>query len=80
MKNLKIKSIKPIQEFIKEIESYVKVSKLDYLDAVLHYSEINSLDIETVASMIKNSSKIKAKIQQEAEDANFLPKMNKLPI
>ena len=80
MKKLNITSVKPVQEFVKEIEAYVIEHKLDYLDAVLHYCEKNSLEIETVASMIRSSSKIKAKIQQEAEDNNYLPKTNKLPI
>ena len=48
MKKVNIKSVKPVQEFVKEIEAYVKESKLDYLDAVLHYCELNSLEIETV--------------------------------
>ena len=80
MKKININSVKPVQEFVKEIESYVIEHKLDYLDAVLHYCEKNSLEIETVAAMIRSSSKIKAKIQQEAEDSNYLPKTNKLPI
>jgi len=80
MKKVNIKSVKPVQEFVKEIEAYVKESKLDYLDAVLHYCELNSLEIETVAAMIRSSSRIKAKIQQEAEDANYLPKIGKLPV
>jgi hypothetical protein len=80
MKKVNINSVKPIHEFIKEIEAYVKEHKLDYIDAVLHYCEKNSLELETVASMIKSSSKIKAKIQQEAEDNNCLPKTNRLPI
>lgn len=80
MNKIKISSVKPIQEFVKEIEQYVKEHKLDYIDAVLHYCEKNSLELETVASMIKSSSKIKAKIQQEAEDNNCLPKTNRLPI
>jgi hypothetical protein len=80
MKKVNNKSLKPVQEFVKEIEAYVKESKLDYLDAVLHYCELNSLEIETVAAMIRSSSRIKAKIQQEAEDANYLPKTGKLPV
>jgi hypothetical protein len=80
MKSINVKSVRPIHEFVKEIEAYVKEHKLDYLDAVLHYCEKNALEIETVASMIKSSSKIKARIQQEAEDANYMPKTNKLPI
>ena len=80
MKKVNIKSIKPIQNFIKEIEEFVQESRLDYIDAVLLYCEKNYLEIETVATMIQHSSIIKAKIQEEAENSNYLPKTTKLPI
>jgi len=80
MKKVNIKSVKPIQDFIREIEDFVKESRLDYIDAVLLYCEKNYLEIETVASMIQHSSGIKAKIQEEAENSNYLPKTTKLPI
>jgi hypothetical protein len=80
MKKVNIKSVKPIQDFIREIEDFVKESRLDYIDAVLLYCEKNYLEIETVAAMIQHSSGIKAKIQEEAENSNYLPKTTKLPI
>ncbi len=80
MKKINIKSMKPIQDFIREIEDFVKESKLDYIDAVLAYCGKNYLEIETVAAMIQHSSVIKAKIQEEAESVNYLPKTTKLPI
>lgn len=80
MKNLKINSVKTIQEFIKEIDSLVIEHKLDYLDAVIYYCEKNGIEIETAASLIKSSSKIRAKIQLSAEEKNYLPKSAKLPI
>lgn len=80
MNKIKLSSVKPVQEFVKEIEQCVKEHKLDYIDAVLHYCDKNGLELETVAAMIKSSSKIKAKIQQEAEDNNVLPKTNRLPV
>ena len=80
MKKIQIKSIKPINEFINEIESLVRTSKIEYIDAVIHYCEKNNLEIETAAALIKSSSKIKAKIQNEAEEMNYLPKSAKLPI
>ena len=55
MKKVNIKSIKPIQDFIREIEDFVQ-------------------------AMIQHSSGIKAKIQEEAENVNYLPKTTKLPI
>jgi hypothetical protein len=80
MNTLKVNSVKPIHEFIKEIDDLVKKSKIDYIDAVIFYCEKNNIEIETAASLIKSSSKIKAKIQNEAEEMNYLPRSAKLPI
>jgi|APGre2960657373_1045057.scaffolds.fasta_scaffold10291_3 hypothetical protein len=80
MNTLKVNSVKPIHEFIKEIDDLVKKSKIDYIDAVIFYCEKNGIEIETAASLIKSSSKIKAKIQNEAEEMNYLPRSAKLPI
>jgi hypothetical protein len=80
MNTLKVNLVKPIHEFIKEIDDLVKKSKIDYIDAVIFYCEKNGIEIETAASLIKSSSKIKAKIQNEAEEMNYLPRSAKLPI
>lgn len=80
MKNLKIKSIAQTANFIQEIEKLVIDSKLDYIDAVLYYCEKHGIEIETAASIIKSSAKVKAKIQLEAEEVNCLPKTSRLPI
>lgn len=80
MKNLKINSVKSVQEFIKEIDKLVIDHSIDYIDAVVYYCEKNGIEIETAASLIKSSSKIKAKIQCAAEEKNYLPKTAKLPL
>lgn len=54
--------------------------KMDTMDAVLLYAEKNDIDIEVVAAAIKSNAVIISKIQEEAEDLNFLPKQNRLPI
>jgi hypothetical protein len=53
---------------------------MEYIDAVVYFCEKNGVDIETAASLIKNNSKLKASIQDEAEHLNYLPKTQKLPI
>lgn len=63
-----------------EIETLVSKHGLDYIDAILHYCEKNQLEVEAVASMVKNSSKIKSQVQMEAEDLHYLPKTARLPI
>ena len=65
-------------EFMIEIEKLVVSKKLTYMDAVLHFCEITGLEVETAASIIKSSAKMKAKIQEDAEQLNYLPKTRKL--
>jgi len=77
---LKINTLKNSTDFTQEIEHLVQKYKLDYMDAVLVYADQNGLEIETVASIIRNSTKIKSKIQVQAEELNFLPKTSRLPI
>lgn len=74
-----IKKITP-ESFIREVESLVQSHNLDYMDAVLHFAAEKGIEVETIASVVKNNSKIKAKIQMQAEDLNLLPKKNRLPL
>lgn len=77
---MNIKSIKSSSEFAREIETLVKDKQMDYMDAVLMYCEQYQLEIDSIASMVKSNQTLKAKIQTEAEDLNFLPKTARLPI
>jgi hypothetical protein len=67
-------------KFATEVENLVWDRDIPYIDAVLLFCEQHNLEIETAASLINNSANIKAKIQEEGEDLNFLPKVNRLPI
>jgi len=80
MKKIKINSVKSVQDFIKDIDLLVNDFQLDYIDAVVYYCEKNNIEIETAASLVKSSSKIKAKIQLAAEEKNYMTKSAKLPI
>lgn len=68
------------QTFYVEIEKLVCQLNVSYMDAVVHYCEVNGLEIETAASIIKNNSKIRAIVQNEGEDLNLLPRTAKLPL
>lgn len=74
------KKIIDSKEFIKEIEKIVRNTKTDYMDAVVHYCEGRGIEIETAAAIIKSNPMIKAKIQNEAETLNYIPRTAKLPI
>jgi hypothetical protein len=69
-----------IVEFTKEIEKLVHMKDMEYIDAVLYFCEEKGLDVETAASLIRNNSKLKASIQIEAENLNYLPKTKQLPL
>jgi hypothetical protein len=67
-------------DFMSTIEKIVEENEMTYIDAVIYYCEINGIELETAASLIKSSAKMKARIQNEAEENNLLPKTSRLPI
>jgi len=78
---MKINGVLSASDFVKEIEEMSKKLGVPYIDAVIHYCDTNKIELETAAGMIRLSSPMKSKIQNEAEDLNFLPKTtSKLPI
>ncbi len=68
------------EKFIKEIENLVTRYNLDYMYAVVHYCEKNNIELEAAAGIIRSNLRIKAKLQDEAEELNFLPRRAKLPV
>jgi len=72
--------IKTLRDFQREVERIAFEKRLDFMDAVLHYCETTGMDIEAAGGLIKSSAKMKARIQDEAEQLNYLPKTDKLPI
>ena len=75
-----IDGIKTPTDFMIEIEKLVVEKRVDYIDAVVLFCERTGMEIETAATLIKGSAKMKAKVQNNAEDLNYLPKTRKLPI
>jgi hypothetical protein len=66
--------------FIEEIELLHQTKNMEYVDAVVHWCEINKFEVEYAASIIKKDPVIKAKIQVEAENMNILKRGARLPI
>ena len=67
--------------FAQEIESLViKNSGMSYIDAIIHFCESNSIDLESVPKLIPKP--LKDKIKAEAMELNFLKRGSraKLPI
>ena len=65
-------------EFYTKIVKLVEETKLSYMDAVMHYCDLNNMEPETAAQLI--NSKLKAQIREEAEKLNYLPNTAKLPL
>jgi Phage late-transcription coactivator len=66
--------------FVKEVEAIASSCNIDYLEAIVIWCEKNSVEVEVVAGWIKKEPAIKARLQAEAENLNFLKKGARLPI
>ena len=67
--------------FAQEIESLVYENKsMNYIDAIIHFCEQNSIDIESVPKLIPKP--LKEKLKYEAQELNFLKRSSraKLPL
>lgn len=65
-------------EFSLYIEEKVISDKISYMDAVIQYCNDIDIDVEAVANLINQS--LKDKIQNEAEEQNYMRPRGKLPI
>ena len=68
------------QIFLKEIERIRKTDNVQYMDAVLYFCEKNNLEVESVADIICENPMLHARIQEEAEELNYIEKTRRLPI
>ena len=68
-------------KFAQEIEILVKDNvEMNYIDAIIHFCEKNSVDLESVPKLI--SKPLKEKLKYEAMELNFLKRSSraKLPL
>lgn len=77
---IEIEGIKTPTDFMIEIEKIVIDKRVNYIDAVIIFCEQKGMEVETAATLIKGSAKMKAKVQNDAEELNYLPKTRKLPL
>lgn len=64
--------------FQKQIEELVSTKRISYIDAIIHFCEINSLDPEDIAKLV--SSNLKGKIKLAAIDDGLMKAEVQLPI
>ena len=77
---MSITSIKSTSDFVIDIEKLVNNKNINFFDAVILYCEINNIEVETAAALVKQSNVLKSKIQYEAEGLNLMRKTARLPI
>ena len=67
-------------KFALEIEKIVAEENFNYIDAICHYCELNSLEVESVTKLI--SKPLKEKLKWDATRLNFMKRTSraKLPL
>ena len=68
------------QKFAIEIEKIVAEEDLNYIDAILHYCEINNLEVDSIKKVV--SKPLKERLKWDATRLNFMKKTSraKLPL
>ena len=62
--------------FAQELETLVKVNKnMNFIDAIVHFCDQNSIDLESVPKLIPKP--LKEKIKYEAQELNFLKRTSR---
>ena len=77
---MKLNSMLKANDVIADIEEAVTKHRVGYIDAIIDYCERRGIEVEALAAVIKGNSKIKARLQEQAEELNYLTKRAKLPI
>ena len=62
-------------KFAEDIENLVKRTKMNYIDAIVHYCEHNEIEIESVSKLINKP--LKEKIRFVATELNYMKKTSK---
>ena len=68
------------QKFAMEIEKIVAEEDFNYIDAIVHYCDVNSLEVESITKLI--SKPLKERLKWDATRLNFMKPTSraKLPI
>jgi hypothetical protein len=72
------KKFRSPNEFSLYIEEKVTKEKIGYMDAIIQYCEEIDIDIESISKLVNQS--LKDKVQNEAEEQNYIKRRGKLPL
>jgi hypothetical protein len=63
-----------------EIRALCAEKGMDYIDAVVHWCELNDLEVELAATLVMTDAALLSNIEEEAENLNYLKKTARLPV
>jgi hypothetical protein len=75
----KIEKFENQKRICHDIEILVISKRIDYIEAAILYAEENDYEIEYIANILAKNIVMRSKIEQEAEDLNFIKKRARLP-
>ena len=64
-----------VARFSTEVETLVSSDSMSYIDAIIHYCDVNDIELETVPKLI--SKPLKEKLKHEAQQLNFIKKTSR---
>ena len=64
-----------VARFSSEVETLVNSDSMSYIDAIIHYCDVNDIELETVPKLI--SKPLKEKLRHEAQQLNFIKKTSR---
>ena len=67
-------------KFSLEVEKIVAEEKCNYIDAIVHYCELNNIEVDSIAKLV--SKPLKERLKYDAINLNFMKKTSraKLPL
>lgn len=68
------------ESFSQQIEFLCEEKRMEYIDAVVLWCDMNGVEVEYAANLIKKNQVLRLKIQKEAENLNIIKKTARLPI
>jgi hypothetical protein len=62
-------------KFSQDVEKIASHNAMNYIDAILHYCDINNIEVETVSKLI--TKPLKEKLKYDAQKLNFIKKTSR---
>ena len=62
-------------KFALEIEKIVAEEKCNYIDAIVHYCEVNGIEVDSITKLL--SKPLKERLKYDAINLNFMKKTSK---